>query len=706
LDSRDYRAVDHVNLLFPSLEALGSIDGVLDSLRSRQRDTQQQIASLLHGQPSSTSSSSGVRMLEDTSTQIHSLQSRIAQIKLTAEQAEQVVVDITRDVKSLDNAKRNLIHTITVLKRIQMLGSAIAQLRSLVDSRQYRESGLMLQAVQDMMAGFKEYRNVRDIADASTTIFVIQRELAKQVFSEFDAAFTIHGVLSGDPKLLSDATFAVDAMGEAERVKIVDFYVDLQLKQYTSAMLADPEVAGLDNVARRYAWLRRMLQTYTDKHADIFPKDWEVAKQLSIRFADITRKQLASILSKSNPVDVDALVKAILTTLVFEEQLAKRFPGPAPSASDSSTPSNPFDRCISGGLEPYLRYFIDAEDKKLSALMTSYRLRPALASDITVLPSCTELLHTFQTALTSLTKLTSRQSLLELATIFGKWLSVYATDLLPSKLPREDPKQPFKPLTTDEFRTLCLIVNTADYCAVQTPQLRQKIVDRLEPELKDLVVFDNQLSAFMAAATQALKNGVKAVLNACEPHFVAMTKLNWSSMSVVGDQSEYMGQIVAQVNIHMSEVRHVFTASKYTRSFCDRLSEALATRLMTALQKIRKASDCGFEQMLVDIQSLKAAVVQLMVPQKQSLSTRDRTDDMPASMPASSAPAGYIKYVNKVLGRCESLIKAAIAPIEPPSEFVQNLLALCPDATAAQLQMVLELKGAKRSEQSTIQDMF
>lgn len=49
---------------------------------------------------------------------------KIKEIKEKATQSEQMVQEITQDIKSLDYAKRHLTTSITTLKRLQMLGTS------------------------------------------------------------------------------------------------------------------------------------------------------------------------------------------------------------------------------------------------------------------------------------------------------------------------------------------------------------------------------------------------------------------------------------------------------------------------------------------------------------------------------------------------------------------------------------------------------
>lgn len=72
------------------------------------------------------------------------------------------------------------------------------------------------------------------------------------------------------------------------------------------------EVGSLDNVARRYAWLKRLCKTYDDDHVSIFPESWEVSKVVCERFSDMTKEDISSLLVKSGSnIDVKLLIKSL-----------------------------------------------------------------------------------------------------------------------------------------------------------------------------------------------------------------------------------------------------------------------------------------------------------------------------------------------------------------------------------------------------------
>jgi hypothetical protein len=97
------------------------------------------------------------------------------------------------------------------------------------------------------------------------------------------------------------------------RNALTDWYVELQLKSYRALfrpgfevcaiilenvygnMASDHgyQVSDLDNISRRYAWLKRMLNTCEEEQGSIFPPEWRISEKLCHRFCKYTRYPIA-----------------------------------------------------------------------------------------------------------------------------------------------------------------------------------------------------------------------------------------------------------------------------------------------------------------------------------------------------------------------------------------------------------------------------
>lgn len=93
---------------------------------------------------------------------------------------------------------------------------------------------------------------------------------------------------------IADACLVADVLGPDFRAHLIDRYVALELKEYRRIFRLTDEAGQLDNLSRRFAWFRRMLQTHEVEQGRVFPVEWKVGWCLFAKFVDITRYVLAS----------------------------------------------------------------------------------------------------------------------------------------------------------------------------------------------------------------------------------------------------------------------------------------------------------------------------------------------------------------------------------------------------------------------------
>ena len=262
----------------------------------------------------------------------------------------------------------------TTLKRLQMLTSAYEQLRVLKTSRQYRECASLLAAVLQLMAHFKSYRSIEQIAALSKGVADTQREILEQVCEDFELAFA-KTEIQQKRGMLSEACAVMDALGEHARQRLINWYCNTQLREYRQVFRGSEEAGSLDNIGRRYSWFNRMLKTYDAEHAMLFPPHWRVNEQLANAFCEGTREDYRGILQKQmrrtdgQPPDVNLLLSCLQETLDFEHGLERKFNAGESRLSmdtlNSDKPERPhgFSQAISEAFEPYLSIWVESQDK-------------------------------------------------------------------------------------------------------------------------------------------------------------------------------------------------------------------------------------------------------------------------------------------------------------------------------------------------------
>lgn len=66
---------------------------------------------------------------------------------------------------------------------------------------------------------------------------------------------------------------------------------------------------------------------------------------------------------------------------------------------------------------------------------------------------------------------------------------------------------------------------------------------------------------------------VRSLEQAFDPQFTQMTKLSWGSMDTVGDQSDYVNQILDIIKRNVTVVSRIIANRRYYRTFNDRFAE-------------------------------------------------------------------------------------------------------------------------------------
>lgn len=368
----DYNPIDHLNALFSHPSTLSSVSNVSTALRAHQYELDNDIETLVARQTASDVDS--VRRIQDAKHELADLFAKIENVQERALETERAITDMTADIKRLDGTKRNLTLSMTALKRLQMLTTAYDQLRVFSNTRQYKDCAQLLQAVIQLMAHFKSYRSIDQIATLSKNVADLQREMLEQICEDFELAFSKREI-QANKAMLSDACHVMDALGDHARSRLINWYCNTQLREYRHVFRGSDEAASLDNIGRRYSWFNRMLKTYDTEHAALFPPYWRVNEMLANAFCEGTREDYKSILQTSmrrtdgQPPDVNLLLSCLQETLDFEHSLEKRFAsGDSRSSMDTLSSSREekvhrFSQPISEAFEPYLSVWVESQDR-------------------------------------------------------------------------------------------------------------------------------------------------------------------------------------------------------------------------------------------------------------------------------------------------------------------------------------------------------
>ncbi|CAL1570352.1 unnamed protein product [Knipowitschia caucasica] len=752
LDRADFNAVEYINTLFPTEQSLANIDDVVSKIRLKIRRLDDNIRTVVRGQ--TNVGQDGRQALEEAQIAIQQLFGKIKDIKDKAEKSEQMVKEITRDIKQLDHAKRHLTTSITTLNHLHMLAGGVDSLEAMTRKRQYGEVANLLQGVVNVLEHFQKYMGIPQIRQLSERVKAAQSELGTQILADFEEAFPSQGSKrpGGPSNVLRDACLVANVLDPRIKQEIIKKFIRQHLSEYLVLFQENQDVAWLDKIDRRYAWIKRQLVDYEEKYGRMFPEEWCMTERISVEFCHITRVELAKVMrTRAKEIEVKLLLFAIQRTTNFEGLLAKRFTGctltdatPGKKKPESpleptnpfledeagdyggekddlsrprkpKAPENPFHGIVSKCFEPHLYVYIESQDKNLGELIdrfvADFRAQgpPKAGTEEggAVLPSCADLFVYYKKCMVQCSQLSTGEPMIALTTIFQKYLREYAWKILSGNLPKsnsnsggltitsllkEKEGSETAKFTVEELCLICSILSTAEYCLATTQQLEEKLKEKVDKPLVERINLTGEMDTFSTVISNSIQLLVQDLDSACDPALSAMSKMPWQSVEHVGDQSPYVTSIIMHIKQNVPIIRdNLASTRKYFTQFCIKFTNSFIPKFINHLFRCKPISMVGAEQLLLDTHSLKTVLLDLPSIGSQVL---------------RKAPASYTKIVVKGMTRAEMILKVVMAPHEPPVVFVDNYIKLLADGNPETFQKILDMKGLKRSEQSSMLELF
>lgn len=252
--------------------------------------------------------------------------------------------------------------------------------------------------------------------------------------------------------------------------------------------------------------------------------------------------------------------------------------------------------------------------------------------------------------------------------------------------------------------TVCHVIDTCEYCADTVEALEDSIRDRIDAEYEDRVDMSGEQEAFHDVTARGIRVLVSGLEHRTEGALKEMSGTNWGAIDVVGEESAYVRSMHDAIQPFVETVQGLIPQS-YFRSFCDKFAMAFTMSYYNALVRLKRVSEAGTQQLLLDVYNLKTLLLKLPVMQKDSASSTSGPSSASAPRSAGSTipPAMYTKMVKKQFAKIEILLKLVGTP---PDLLIDVFKAQWSGGSALDLQTVMNLKGMKRNEQTAMLERF
>lgn len=246
-DSRDFDPISYINSRFPDENALSSLDSEIDGLKKQLSELNTELIVSIHDH--ALLNAEIQTEIQKSAQTTKEIVKEVSTIKEKAEKSENLVIEMCKDIKSLDVAKKNLTFSITALKKFIMMLTAIDKLREHCELRRYRDVSNLLMAFEELAGYFRKYENIAQITELYKEKDGIIRELKLQIEEDF-VTFS-KGTSNLKTQTLGEMCEVVEVLGVGFKNEIVKRVCNLILKPYVDTF-KHSENANLENTERRY----------------------------------------------------------------------------------------------------------------------------------------------------------------------------------------------------------------------------------------------------------------------------------------------------------------------------------------------------------------------------------------------------------------------------------------------------------------------
>lgn len=262
-------------------------------------------------------------------------------------------------------------------------------------------------------------------------------------------------------------------------------------------------------------------------------------------------------------------------------------------------------------------------------------------------------------------------------------------------------------IPSGEEVTICHVIDTCEYCSDTVEALEDLIRDKIGDKYKESIDMSEEQGAFQDVTAKSIRVLVSGLEQRLDIPLKEISRTNWASFDTVGEESSYVRTIHLTIHPFVVQVRNLIPSS-YFRSFCDKFALAFASSYYRSLVGLKRISEAGTQQLLLDVYSIKTLMLRLPVLEAEKKTTAggasSRHPNTNLSGGSTIAPAMYTKMVNKEFRKLEVMLKLVGSPRDRLVEMFRAQWDCSIDTAsmASDFTMITTLKGIARAENATM----
>lgn len=686
MDTVDYDPRQHLYQLFDSPELLDEISELLAYTNHYKHQLDAEINDQINKYNSERDDFT-VR------NNVEQLIEMIKKVKSDSADTQRTISSMTSSIQQLDQYKKNLVLSMTVLQRLQMMISANNTLISIIPTRNYENILQSLSVIKELLTFFQPYKSIDEINQLSLTVMKSQHKLVDDIFTDFEEF--VNNKYDHEEQLKFGCEI-LQLIDPKYQQKLLTWYYNYQLKDIKVIFNNYDEAGSLENLSRRYIYFNNILSTVQATMNTVFPQSWHVDLEFSKLFCQLTKTDLNKLLSskRNGLVNSQTILDNLHHTLDFERSLEEKFKSPQ------------FNQIISSVFEPYLTIWVQEQDKVLQSKFVEYVSTSQLPSELSnsktqqefmtilkvntvpnIASSSIDLFKTFQKILTQILKLSNGAILVDLCQLFIKYFFEYHTRVLLPILPSNEEDL----LTLEAIKYITMLLNTGDYIINNIDDLSDKFLNLIQPQFKPRIPsFDSIKDVYYRLINRSISCLITKISENLKPVWRQFVNQNWQQLDSVTDISTYMQDlttIVKENNIMLT--LPLIIRESYVRNVCDKTVELVINSLANNLLHIKPLKTVMLQQILLDIDIFKSVALTFTLYSDANYGSK--VNDQEYNHKGTSK--SYTKFVNTQFGMLESLLKLLMVPNEPVENLIEQYFLLIKDSSISNFMKVLKLKS-------------
>jgi hypothetical protein len=728
LEDPNFDVAAYLNEKFPDFKSLDNLPDLIDKFEKEIGELDEEIDGLMCER--ATYNDELKNYMQELNNDVGKIIQLISNIKENTDTNETTVKLICNDIKNLDNARNNITITISSLTKLIMLITGIEKLESFVKEKKYKDAANAIDASNDIMEYFKEYRHVTQVNSLYQKKDSLCTSLLNTICDELKNDI---GLLPNNSDRLYDACLAINAIGDKAIGEIKTWFTQYKLAPYES--MFDPKAEKpieFSETEKRFDWIKRALKEYDKLYDEIFPPSWGIKSQLCQEFCRITKLQLNEIFLMNvegvKNIEVEVLVKVLNTTISFEkslnEYLISEYPFSEgdkdkkqanfldmnvieeikakysevkkernPNRKDpNNTPRYRLFRVIgviSETFEPYMNSYVTNEEKKIKDIITNLVQNDRIEGKLYV--SSLYLFNNIKQAMSRCLTFSKSKTFFDLCIKFKEIFLFYIENILNRKFTLNfygNEMNKNKNIKKDDFTPICYLINTCDYCITTIGALTSSVQEKIEERYQNNISYDDIVAKFREIYKKCfdilstdLKNSVEAQLQ------TGIVRKNWVlANNSPHDTNAFVLGISKILNDEFQFIKNILQ-EEFLCHYLNVVPKIISESLIVYLYKIKKIDEVGAQEIYTNIGELKNIILNLYYVVVKPVPGQKKEND--------SRYNCLNMILKKELSRVENRLKTLGSIV---AEFGNAYKNFVEDKSREDFDKLLQLRGIRKND--------